>query len=217
MDSRWLASAVQHWAFSERMTGTIARLVPAGGSILEVGCGPGATGLLLSAMGYEYVGIDQEEKLIDLAKDRAERLGSTARFRTGNAFDLSPIEGTFDLAFSSGVLEHFDREVTIELLREQSKLARTVVLSIPTTWTRYAGGVTDERFYSMRGLRALVKAAGLEPFLSFGYGDISATHLHAAIRLLLPRAALRVAQDFGYAYSIAVAGKALRADSSSQP
>jgi SAM-dependent methyltransferase len=160
-----------------------------------------------AANGYSALGVDREERLVAIATERGRSLGSTARFEVADAGDLSAFYGQFDLAYSVGVLEHFDRADTVRLLQEQGRCARHVAIVIPTGFTRYTNEVSDERFYSMRELERIVVDAGLEPVGRFGYGEISATRLHLLISLLLPKAALRMAQDHGYAYSIAVLGR----------
>ena len=151
---RWLATAVDHWTFSERLRGNLIELTPPGGRILEIGCGPGHSGLLFTSLGFKYTGVDNEARLIERARSMADRLEYDAQFEVADARDLTRYYGSFDLVFSSGVLEHFERHETVKLLQEQSKCAPVVVISIPTPWTRYTGKVTDERFYSILRIAA---------------------------------------------------------------
>jgi SAM-dependent methyltransferase len=207
LGENWLAGAISHWCFSERLHGYLARYVPSRGRVLDVGCGPGFSVFWLGASGYDALGVDREPQLVTAAQARAQGIGLAARFEVGEAGDLSKYYGLFDLAYSVGVLEHFDRSETIDLLRQQALCARHVLIAIPTRFSRYTNEVTDERFYSVRGLTRLVAAAGLEPVCRFGYGDISATRLHRLVSLGLPRGVLRLAQNRGYAYTIAVVGR----------
>jgi hypothetical protein len=111
--------------------------------------------------------------------------GSNVQIEYGDAFDLTEYYGRFDLTFSAGVLEHFERETTIALLREQAKCARYVMTTIPTKNTRYAGPITDEHFYSVRKFRQLFKKAGLVDLKSWGFGDTPSLTGRLA-RYLLP-------------------------------
>lgn len=205
-DANWLQSAVPHWGFHETLYGNIQRYCPRGGRILDVGCGPGWSAMYLAAQGYAATGIDNEASLVELARRQASRIGSSATFEVADAFDLSAFHGKFDLAFSCGVLEHFDREITIQLLAEQARCAKYVLIQIPSRYTAYTGQITDERIYTIAELRQIVVDAGLELEKSFGYGDLNATAVHLALRQLLPRAAWRILQNMGYCYSIAVIG-----------
>lgn len=202
----WLGTAVSHWGFHETLYGMIARHCPAPAKILDIGSGPGWSDFYLSSRGYEVTGIDNEPSLVELANLQAERLGVNAHFEVADAFDLSKYYGQFDLAFSCGVLEHFDRDVTVQLLQEQARCAQKVLIQIPTRYTSYTGKITDERIYSLHELARIVEDAGLRVEIRFGYGELGATSLHMMLRLALPRAAWRFLQNQGYAYSIAVIG-----------
>lgn len=206
-NTNWLRTAVPHWGFHETLYGTIQRYCPKGGRILDVGCGPGWSTMFLASLGYKTLGVDNEESLVELARDQALRLGSSASFELADAFNLSSYYGKFDLAFSCGVLEHFDRDVTVQLLREQARCARHVVIQIPTRYTAYASGITDERIYSVRELSRIVRDSGMTVQSTFGYGDLNATSIHSLLRLTLPRALWRIAQNAGFAYAIAAVGQ----------
>lgn len=203
----WLKTAVAHWGFHESLYGNIIRTCPPPAKIIDIGCGPGWSAIYLSSLGYEVVGLDNEPSLVELATKNAERMGSHARFVCGDAFDLSQLNERFDLAYSCGVLEHFDREVTIELLKQQSAHAQYTLIQIPSRYTAYTGQITDERIYSISELKQIVIDAGLKLERSFGYGELNATPVHLGLRLILPRMAWRALQNLGYCYSLAVIGK----------
>ena len=205
-DQNWLGTAVAHWGFHETLYGMIARHCPAPARILNVGSGPGWSELYLASIGYDVTGIDNEPALVELARARASLIGVPAKFEVADAFDLSAFEGEFDLVFSCGVLEHFDRDVTIKLLKEQAVCAPYVMIEIPTKYTAYSGGITDERIYTVNQLVKIVEESGLRVVAKFGYGDLAATSIHVFLRRFLPRAVLRWLQNRGFAYSIAVIG-----------
>lgn len=205
--SDWLKSAVSHWGFHEILYGNILRKCPPPAKIIDIGCGPGWSAIYLASLGYEVIGVDNEQSLVDLANENARRLGSTANFVCGDAFDLSKFDREFDLAYSCGVLEHFDRGVTVDLLRQQSNCAKYVLIQIPSRFTAYTGKITDERIYTLNQLRRIVSDAGLQVENSFGYGELNATKFHLVLRQVLPRAAWRALQNMGYCYSLAVIGK----------
>lgn len=206
-ESDWLKTAVGHWGFHETLYGMIQRHCPSPARLLDIGSGPGWSDLFLAACGYEVTGVDNEPRLVTLARDQASRLGVSANFEEGDAFDLSPFHDRFDLVFSCGVLEHFDREVTVQLLREQAKCASKVLIQIPTHYTAYTGEITDERIYTVNELRHIVEDAGMRVIASFGYGDVTVTSPQIWARRLLPRAIWRLLQNRGFAYSIAVIGE----------
>jgi SAM-dependent methyltransferase len=182
----------------------IQRYFEPGSRILDIGCGPGFTCCYLASCGFEVTGVDNDPTILGKAKDFSTRLGIPVRYQQANAFDLKPFHGEFDLVMSSGVLEHFDREVTIRLLQEQSHCAAHVLIAIPTAYTRFAAPITDERIYSMKGLRRLVADAGMTVKSHFGFGDVTVTPPQIWLRRLLPRGFYRTLQNIGYAFSIAV-------------
>ncbi len=208
--SAWLKTAVGHWGFHETLYGMIQRYCPPPARILDVGSGPGWTDAYLASAGYEVTGIDNEARLVELASGLAMRLGSAACFEQADAFDLRSYYDRYDFVFSCGVLEHFDRDVTIRLLQEQARCAPCVLIQIPTRYTAYTGEITDERIYTVKELRSIVEDAGLKVVAAFGYGDVTVTPFQIWLRRLLPRGLWRWLQNRGFAYSIAVIG--VRAD-----
>jgi SAM-dependent methyltransferase len=205
-DGAWLRAAVIHWGFHEILYGMIQRHCPPPARILDIGCGPGWSDLYLTSCGYQVTGIDSDEILVAKARDLAARLNIPAQFEQADAFDLSRFHGQFDLAYSCGVLEHFDREVTVQLLREQARCAKRVLIQIPTKYTAYTGEITDERIYTMGKLKRIVRDAGLNVEAAFGYGEVTVTRAQIWLRRLLPRMGWRWLQNHGFAYSIAVLG-----------
>lgn len=207
-DKNWLGTAVAHWGFHETLYGMIQRYCGVPARILDVGCGPGWSDMYLASLGFKVTGVDNEPTLIELANQQAQRLGASVSFQIADAFDLSSLYGQFDMAYSCGVLEHFDRDVTVKLLKEQAKCATYVVIQIPTKYTKYSGQITDERIYSIDELASIVRDAGMEVVSKFGYGDLASTFTHTTLRRLLPRVVWRILQNRGYAFCIAVIGRA---------
>jgi SAM-dependent methyltransferase len=81
--------------------------LPAGGLILDSGCGPGLVGEALLKAGYRLVGVDLSREMIERARRRCSSFGDRARFVQASVFDGS-IEslGLFDGAISRYVLHH---------------------------------------------------------------------------------------------------------------
>lgn len=206
-DNHWLKTAVSHWQFYQTFYGMISRHMSVGSKVLDIGCGHSFSDLYLASYGYNVTAVDNDERIIELAKDFAKVLNVELDYQQADAFDLSPFYGEFDLVYSVGVLEHFDREVTVALLKEQAKCANKVLICIPTQYTKYSAGITDERIYSVGELENIVKEAGLDVVDSFGFGSVNATALHRWIRRLIPHGLFRLFQNKGYAYNIAVIGQ----------
>src|SRR5690242_3488644 len=59
---------------------TVGRLVPAGGSIIDINCGTGIDAIALAQKGYTVCGIDLSPKMVDRAKGKSLQAGVAARF-----------------------------------------------------------------------------------------------------------------------------------------
>lgn len=74
--------------------------------ILDIGCGAGAQGGLWSEAGHRYVGIDINEPLITLARNRAAEHGLNLRYEVGSATELPFPDASFDVCVMPELLEH---------------------------------------------------------------------------------------------------------------
>jgi SAM-dependent methyltransferase len=89
------------------------------GSMIEIGCGLGHTGLVFREAGFEYFGIDISPTAVSVSRSRGLRVERT---------DLRDVTGAFDLVASDGLLEHaLDFE---PLARDMMRISRRRVLLI---------------------------------------------------------------------------------------
>lgn len=201
--------AAEHWNYNVQLYYQTRKIVNPPAKILEVGCGYGLSSIYLQECGYKVTAIDNDVEIVGLAKKSSEILGSNLTIEKTDAFNLSRYYGLFDLCFSAGLIEHFDRDVTVNLLQEQAKCAKHIIAVIPSKYTKYAGEITDERIYNIIGLRKIFADAGLVSISVFGYGDIPAG-LHTFIKYCLPFGTYRILQNyFSYAMSLGCVGKSV--------
>ena len=102
--------------------------------ILEIGCGSGASSLWLAKNKRKVTALDYTESSIALAKAVAEKFGDEIEFDAVIADATKPLpfkEKQFDMAFQSGLLEHFSTEEQIELLKNWKKYCERMVSMIP--------------------------------------------------------------------------------------
>ncbi len=104
----------------------LARLIqaadfPAGGLILDGGCGPGLVGEALLKAGYRVFGVDLSEEMIARARRRCAAFGERAVFERRSLFDPFS-HGPFDGAISRFVLHHTPDPAAF--LRRQAELLR---------------------------------------------------------------------------------------------
>jgi SAM-dependent methyltransferase len=81
--------------------------LPAGGLVLDAGCGPGLVSAALLAAGFRVVGVDLSREMVERARNRCAPFGARASFLQLSVFDrrLDPL-GPFDAALSRYVLHH---------------------------------------------------------------------------------------------------------------
>ncbi len=112
----------------------IMRTQPKDRRLLEVGCGSGVLSIHLSRLGYEVVSIDNNDGVLAIARDNDVALNGRVTFIKADAYSLPFRDNFFQVCFSQGFFEHFDDRVVCKLLREQLRVARTVLFSVPTLW-----------------------------------------------------------------------------------
>ena len=88
----------------------LARLVafaapPAGGHVLDAGCGPALVAEAFLSAGHRVTGVDLSAEMVARARARCARFGDRASFAQGRLEDLSP-GPAFDAAVSRLVLHH---------------------------------------------------------------------------------------------------------------
>lgn len=73
-----------HSGFVEAATPAVLELLPAGGRVLDLGCGPGVLARALVRAGHDVVGVDLSGAMIDLARQTAP----AATFVAGSFLDV---------------------------------------------------------------------------------------------------------------------------------
>jgi ubiquinone/menaquinone biosynthesis C-methylase UbiE len=158
----------------------------AGRTVLEVGCGRGATLLELARRGADVVGLDYSEEAIAVCRAWALETGTAERVEFVKAeAQKMPFESeSFDFVFSVGLLEHF--KDPMEILREQYRVLRPggyCLVQVPQKYSIYTivkktliglgkwpyGGWETQ--FSDRELSELMSKAGLDPHYVTGYGS----------------------------------------------
>lgn len=171
-----------------------------GRSILEVGCGRGATLLELARQGANVVGLDYSEEALAVCRrsDVYDRFSWRASFVNADARKLPFSDESFDFVFSVGLIEHF--QDPIELLLEQQRVLRVggyLLVQVPQKYSLYtatkkvamalgkwAYGGWETQF-SDREISGIVSRAGLEPKYVYGYGSfVLAAIRHALVPTL---------------------------------
>ena len=169
------------YSTGDRLAREIAREGPvAGRVVLEVGAGSGRDSLALARAGARAVVLDYSPASLALVQEQARALGLTLLLVRADALAAPFRDGTFDLVFHQGLLEHF-RDPR-PLLAENARLVRRggrIIVDVPQTFHLYtlmkqilislgawfAGWETQ---FTPRQLERLVAGAGLSVRRTYG-------------------------------------------------
>lgn len=77
-----------------------------GKTVLEIGCGNGADGVMFALEGADYTGVDLTQTAVDATRLHFCTLGLRGSFAVENAEQLSFPDASFDFVYSHGVLHH---------------------------------------------------------------------------------------------------------------
>jgi SAM-dependent methyltransferase len=162
----WSPAHFVEWATVEAMIEAVG-LAP-GAGIVDVGCGSGWTSLFLAEAGYDVVGYDLVPANVELARRRAERWDSSARFEVADMEQLPPGPPA-QAALLFDALHHSARQVaTLQAVARRLHPGGWLLLGEPTWLHRLSPEARTtrrdlgwmERGISLRGLRRDLGAAG---------------------------------------------------------
>lgn len=142
------------------------------GKILEVGSGTGIVCSQLANEGFDVTGVDINSKIIKLAeKLEKEYFGENkVSYMQMSLFELKFNKKEFELAYSVGVLEHFDDNKIKEAIKQQLNIAEKVIIVIPTKW--FDDDETlhgDDRFLTLKHWRKMINDAGGKIIREYSY------------------------------------------------
>jgi len=118
---------LNHTPFVEEL----ARLVKAGDRVLEVGSGSGVMGWPLAQAGCKVVSLDNDRDILYMAGINIGLLDAGIELKEGDAFNLPFENDSFNLAYSEGLVEHYEDDEVRAILREQLRVSPVVVMGVP--------------------------------------------------------------------------------------
>jgi len=102
-----------------------------GDKVLDVGCGNGRCYTLIKSKNVEYFGIDNSEKLINLARGKYPK----AKFQVADALNLPFQDSFFDKIYNIAVFHHIpSKELRLKFLKEAKRVLKPDGLLILTVW-----------------------------------------------------------------------------------
>lgn len=152
-------------------------------NMIELGCGTASLGLLLTSNYHSYHGVDISPVIVESAQRDVKNRGiDNVFFSVADCRNLGyEYENRFDLAWSQGLVEHFDDPAAlIQSHIWAVKPGGTVLISVPykysyhTLWYMFTRPSifrkfwpwTEQRFISGQDFRDLGRATGM-PFRVF--------------------------------------------------
>ena len=137
----------------------------AGDRVLDVACGTGNAALRAAAQGADVVGVDVSERLVGVARQRADEAGLSAEFLVGDALALPVADASFDIVLSVfGVIFAPD---PAQAIREVARVLRADGRAYITAWVP-AGPINA--MLTVVG-RAVGRATGAPPPKRFAWSD----------------------------------------------
>ncbi len=146
------------WAATHR--GLIQELL-AYDRILELGTGTGMMSAVCSYTARLAVTLDNDADVLS----QATRFYESARARVlavrGDAFSMPFSDGSFDVVFSQGVLEHWSDVDIVRSVHEQMRVAKLALISVPSSYYPRIGPygpglIGNERWLSARRWKQLL-------------------------------------------------------------
>jgi SAM-dependent methyltransferase len=130
-------------------------------TILEIGTGTGMLSAVCSYSSALTVTVDNDWSVLTQARQFQASVRARALPLLGDAFHLPFPDRAFDIVFSQGLLEHWSDADIVRSVREQLRVARRALISVPSRyyprlgWFR-PGLIGNERWLSARQWKGLL-------------------------------------------------------------
>jgi len=106
-------------------------LIKDGDRVLDLGCGNGRLIELFAGKSIDYLGVDNSENLLNVAKKRYPN----NNFLLADALNLPLTDNSFDAIFSIAVLHHIpSRNLRIKFLKEAKRVLKPGGILVLTVW-----------------------------------------------------------------------------------
>ncbi|MBS3965512.1 MAG: class I SAM-dependent methyltransferase [Methylomonas sp.] len=105
--------------------------------VIEAGCETGITSMLLDNCLEKHF-LDLNDDILVKVKDACKQLNIDGFFNVENMFFMSYPDNSFDVVFNSGVIEHFNKEDRIIILKEYKRILKpdgAIIVAIPNHYS----------------------------------------------------------------------------------
>jgi SAM-dependent methyltransferase len=104
-------------------------------SVIEVGCGSAIYACIIAQLGAVVTALDQSEKALARTEERADAVGVEVKTVRAEVLEFEKFwRGTFDMAMSFGMVEHFQAPLREQMCKVHWNLVKpggVVVISVP--------------------------------------------------------------------------------------
>lgn len=147
----------------------IMRQTPTSGKIIETGCGTSALSVYLNLKGYENHCIDNNEKILEIAKLLNDKIKTKVKYKYGELKKIPYQNNSFDALFSQGVLEHIEEQEIPHIINEGLRVAKKYIFAIPTICDMSSCLRGDENLFTYWRWRKIISRANCKIITSEGY------------------------------------------------
>jgi SAM-dependent methyltransferase len=183
-------AAGDYWNHNVHYQRVILDAVPDGcGDAIDVGCGDGLLACKLAARCAAVTGIDRDEKMIAVARERARAVLAVS-FVKGDFTAYPLADASFDFACANTALHHMDFSAALvkmaRILRPGGRLAVVGLAAngSPADWGIGAAGIPANLWYKHTRGEGYPGAPIMEP-------DMTWSQVRSAVARLLPGARYR--------------------------
>lgn len=214
--SRYADDALRHgsahmafnsWTSHSPSLGYMLRFQPPPARILSIGCGPAMFDILLAAHGYHVTSVDSDAGVLAQVERTMQQFDVMLELHQADAFDLHEFHDKYDVAFSGGLVEHWNGTRTVDLIAEHARCAPRVQIEVPTRYTLMLDNIipeviADAHLYRPREFAAKFRQAGLNVEKIYTVGGVP-TRTRGVLENVLPPVVFRQFQRrAGYSMGI---------------
>ncbi len=126
-----------------------------GDKVLDVGCGNGRLYEIFKGKSVDYIGIDNSEELIKIAK----KTFSDVDFQEADIFKIPFPDNSFDKVYCIAVLHHIpSKQLRIEAIKELKRVLKPGGLLILTVWNLWQARISCPQVYRNTILKIIGKS-----------------------------------------------------------
>lgn len=160
---------------------------PAGKKVIDVGSGTGMASAYLAEKGAKVYLVDISETALNFGKKYFANKGLKVRCYKQNAFKMKFAPESFDVVWNGGVIEHFNDEEKIKMMKAMWKLVKPggkLIITAPNAWDlpfmaakqillwrkKWAFGREDD--LTIERFKELANKAGIRNYFVFAYNPV---------------------------------------------